>query len=82
MPYVREGRRDWLDEVVECMEKKGLEMDGDLNYILFKYAKHHVPRSYNNLKDFIAELNECVAEVRRRLLAPYEDRKIEENGDV
>jgi hypothetical protein len=37
---------------------------------------------YNNYKNYIGELQETVAEIRRRLLAPYEDIKIQENGDV
>jgi len=41
-----------------------------------------VSPSYNNYKNFCGELNECVAEIRRRILASYEDEKIEENGDV
>jgi hypothetical protein len=41
-----------------------------------------VEPSYNNYKNFIGELNETVAEIRRRLLASYEDQKMEENGDV
>jgi hypothetical protein len=30
----------------------------------------------------LGELNEASEEIRRRLLQPYEDLKIEENGDV
>jgi hypothetical protein len=37
---------------------------------------------YNNYKNFIGELNETVAEIRRRFLSPYEDSKMKENGDV
>jgi hypothetical protein len=36
----------------------------------------------NSYKNFIGELEECIAEIRRRLLAPYEDEKIKQNGDV
>jgi hypothetical protein len=59
-----------------------LDCDGDLNYLLFAFAKRFLVPSYKNYRDFIGELNETVAEIRRRLLAPYEDLKIEENGDV
>jgi hypothetical protein len=54
----------------------------DLNYVLFAYCKHMIKPSYANYKNFIGELEECVAEIRRRLLAPYEDKKIVDNGDV
>lgn len=63
-------------------QKEGIKVDGDLNYLLFAFCKRHVKPSYNNYKNFCGELNECVAEIRRELLAPYEDQKKEENGDV
>jgi hypothetical protein len=64
------------------MEAAKVKADGDLNYILFKYCKYNVPPSYNNYKNYIGELEETIAEIRRRLLAFYEDEKIKENGDV
>ena len=85
MPYIKKSERDFLDWVVDALHVNAgdepLE-NGRLNYLLFAYCKRHVPPSYNNYKNFIGELNECVAEIRRRLLAPYEDQKIIENGDV
>lgn len=82
MPYVIEERRPELDKIVDHMVKSNVFYDGDLNYILFKFCKYHVKPGYNNYKAFIGELNETVAEIRRRILAPYEDEKIKENGDV
>jgi hypothetical protein len=64
------------------MAESGVKANGDLNYILFKYCKENIQPSYNNYKNYIGELQETVAEIRRRLLAPYEDQKIQENGDV
>ena len=43
---------------------------------------HIVEPSYNNFKNYIGELSECNCEIRRRLLAPYEDLKRLDNGDV
>ena len=82
MPYIKGNRRNVVNKVVTTMEDVGVKADGDLNYILFKFCKHNVEPSYNNYKNFIGELNETIAEIRRRLLAPYEDEKIKENGDV
>jgi hypothetical protein len=82
MPYVKQERRSDLNKVVVSMIDAGVKVDGDLNYILFRFCKHHLSPSYNNYKNFIGELNETVAEIRRKLLAPYEDEKIKENGDV
>ena len=82
MPYIKGSRRNVVSRVVTAMEEVGIRADGDLNYILFKFCKYNIEPSYNNYKNFIGELNETVAEIRRQLLAPYEDKKIEENGDV
>ena len=82
MPYVEKHYRKYLNKVVQTMEEYSVEANGDLNYILFKFCKYHIEPSYNNYKNFIGELNECVAEIRRRLLAPYEDLKRQENGDI
>ena len=82
MPYIKKERRHHLDHIVWKMLRMGVEPNGELNYILFKFCIEVVQSSYNNYKNYIGELNECVAEIRRRLLAPYEDQKIKENGDV
>ena len=82
MPYVKQDRRPDLELVIQAMEESEVEANGDLNYILFAYCKRHVKPSYNNYKNFMGELNEAAEEIRRRILAPYEDQKIVENGDV
>lgn len=90
MPYIEnkkvrvggDKRRDEMDKIVNLMVNQGVRVDGDLNYLLFKYCKYHVTPSYNNYKNFIGELNECIAEIRRKLLAPYEEKKELENGSV
>lgn len=82
MPYVKQERRPELNKVVIAMSEAGVKADGDLNYILFRFCKYHVSPSYNNYKNFLGELNEAAEEIRRRLLSSYEDKKIEEHGDV
>ena len=72
--------------IVDEMIRREIFPNGMLNYMLFRYCKnlksYRQNPSYFYYKNFIGELNECVAEIRRRLLAPYEDKKIKENGDV
>jgi hypothetical protein len=82
MPYVKQLRRIQLDEIVELMYENGVRADGDLNYILYAYCKRHVEPSYNNYKNYRAELRECADWIGERLLKPYELKKREENGDV
>lgn len=82
MPYIKQRSRPAMDKIVDEMARGSVTADGDLNYILFAFCKRHVKPSYNNYKNFLGELNEAAEEIRRRLLAPYEDQKIVENGDV
>jgi hypothetical protein len=83
MPYIEPKDRPNMDDVVNLMLLNGVKPNGKLNYVLFKLCKKTVvPESYNSYKNFIGELEECIAEIRRRLLAPYEDEKIKKNGDV
>jgi hypothetical protein len=82
MPYVKQNQRPRLDRVVDTMESMAVKADGDLNYILYAFCKRNIKPSYNNYKNFCGELRQCATEIERRILAPYEDTKIEENGDV
>ena len=82
MPYVKRKSRDALNKVVVAMSEAGVKADGDLNYILFRFCKYHVAPSYNNYKNFCGEIHQAATEIERRLLAPYEDAKTLENGDV
>ena len=82
MPYIKQEDRFLMNRVVDEMEVVGVKANGDLNYILYKFCKDNVKPSYNNYKNFCGELRQCATEIERRLLGPYEDTKIEENGDV
>ena len=82
MPYIKDPNRRVCDVVVDEMLARRIQPSGELNYILFKYCRLSVEPSYNNYKNYIAELTECAEEIRRRFLAPYEDKKILENGDA
>jgi len=82
MPYIKPEKRKHFDEIVELMEEKDVKADGDLNYILYKFCRQCIKPSYNNYKNFCGELRQCATEIERRLIAPYEDMKIKENGDI
>ena len=82
MPYIKQDRRKDLDTIVSDMWINDIKADGDLNYVLYAYCKRCIKHSYNNYKNYIGELRQCATEIERRLLAPYEDEKIIENGDI
>jgi hypothetical protein len=82
MPYIKPGNRADMDAIVELMEDLGVQVNGDLNYILFAFCKRYMKPSYNNFKNFCGELRQCATEIERKLLAPYEEEKEKENGSV
>lgn len=58
---------------------------GELNYcitvLVHEYLKAH-GQSYRTMNDCIGVLDAAKAEFYRRVVAPYEDIKIEQNGDI
>jgi hypothetical protein len=82
MPYIKQETRKKMDKIVQLMRKLGVKVDGDFNYILYAFCIRNIKPSYNNYKNFCGELRQCATEIERRLVGPYEDEKIKENGDV
>lgn len=80
MPYIKESRRQEL-----LVGGKVPETSGELNFWLTKSIIHYINRkglSYNTLNEVIGVL-ECIKqELYRRVISPYEDKKVIENGDV
>ena len=78
MPYVEKERRDRLDLNLPP------RTPGELNYVLTTVCLEYVDGepNYTFYNEVIGVL-ECVKqEFYRRAVAPYEDTKIAENGDV
>jgi len=87
MPYIKQENRPTMNKVVDALKEANVQVNGDLNYIIFKFCKDTIgpvtdEQSYNRYKNFRGELMEIRDEIGRRFLAPYEDQKIIENGDV
>lgn len=86
MPYIKQDQRAHFDCAIEEMvDTLGSDWNaGDLNYIVSKitwtlFKKN--PR-YVTANTLIGAL-ECIKlELYRRQIAPYEDEKAKENGDV
>lgn len=58
-----------------------VKVDGDLNYIIFAYQKRFLKKEKEKTS-FVTTLEMLVEILREDFLAPYEDIKIKENGDV
>jgi hypothetical protein len=84
MPYIPQERRPEFDNLLdEALHK--IENHGELNYVISTIAWEYVlgrKLSYTEMQHVIGTL-ECVKmEMYRRMLSPYEDAKIAENGDI
>jgi hypothetical protein len=61
------------------------ESGGELNYLITTLIQEYILReglSYATLNEVIGVLECAKLELYRRVVTPYEDSKIQENGDV
>ena len=58
------------------------EQDGALNYTITRLVRGLYPTRYFHLNRALGVLSAVAHELYRRGIAPYEDTKIKENGDV
>lgn len=89
MPYIKKERKDHfyvvLDDLKEDMQKIEDLSAGDLNYLITSTIKAYVEvkgKRYQTLNDAIGALEGAKLELYRREVAPYENAKLAENGDV
>jgi hypothetical protein len=83
MPYIKQIDRTMFDEAIENLVP---ETAGELNYVFTRISHEYFNRpkggNYQAFNDIIGALEGAKLELYRRKVAPYEDTKIEENGDV
>lgn len=80
MPYISDEQR--RRELTPLSRARDV---GELNYQIFMCMKHYLEGkklSYAEIQNALGSCNEAQHEFRRRILVPYEQLKIAENGDV
>ena len=88
MPYIeiKERKKYWkeLDSLIDKLRSIPKDKQlGHLNYIIYTLVLSLLkPISYYRIQNLIGMLECCKQEVIARILRPYEERKIEENGDI
>lgn len=87
MPYIKKEDRPQIDNLVnpliEHLKSLSLEsQDGALNYAVTKIIKQIYPRKYFHLNRALGVLSAIAQELYRKVIGPYEETKIQENGDV
>jgi len=85
MPYIDNEQREKIDPVVEQL-RDILGSMGDLNYTITRLCDAYLTTEegirYSRLNDLVGALECAKLELYRRVAAPYEDLKAQENGDA
>ena len=87
MPYIKKDKRPAIDVLLEPIIKHlqslpEQEQDGVFNYTITKIIKNLYPKRYFHFNRALGVLSAVTHELYRRVIGPYEDEKIRENGDV
>jgi len=79
MPYIKKEQRSRIQQGEKPQDA------GELNYFITTQLLQYLERkgrSYATFNEIMGVLNCVTQEFYRRWTAPYEDLKIQENGDV
>ncbi len=86
MPYIKEERRELylqtLTDLASKLRDRNTE-SGDVVYCVYWLLKQlYGDGNFDVKSDALKVLEAAKLEYYRRIMAPYEDEKIRENGDV
>jgi len=87
MPYILSEERERLDDSIRNLAGHlvGQGYEGRLNYTISQLLIHMVEahgKRYQTLNALVGVLESAKQEFYRKAVAPYEDEKIAENGDL
>lgn len=86
MPYIRQENREQLDLLLKSLFDIVHQLSvGDLNYIISQILNRYIkskPITYTLLNSMIGVLECAKIELYNRLVTPYENTKLKENGPV
>lgn len=86
MPYIQDKHKQFL--VTKSVKEVGdlCTTPGELNFVITCIVRDYFNRTdkgnYQAINDVVGALEGAKLEFYRRVGAPYEDKKIKENGDV
>lgn len=86
MPYIKSKRRCELDPYsYDGGNAPTPQTCGELNYLFTEVIKRYLvikQMNYQTINDIMGALEGCKMEFYARIARPYEETKIQENGDV
>ena len=80
MPYISRRERLEIDASPHLIQTVG-QLNYHISMLLRAYVDKH-GLCYGSINDVVGVLESAKAEFQRRVVAPYEDKKIQENGDL
>lgn len=82
MPYIKPTDREFLDTTP--VDQLDALRAGELTYLLYRLMVNSLPADakYHDYAMILGCAESAKQEFYRRKVAPYEDQKIQENGDV
>lgn len=81
MPYIKADRRAYFQAIVDLP----LDQPGELNYCITELLLAYTMRqglTYGRINDCLGALEGAKLEFYRRLVVPFENKKMVEHGDV
>ena len=83
MPYIKQEDRPKIDEFVKPLAYQ-ISNPGEFNYAVTCLTHMILDKklNYEAINAMIGALECCKLEIYRRVAAPYEDNKVNLNGDV
>tara|TARA_Y100000114_G_scaffold25670_1_gene21329 strand:+ start:1559 stop:1831 length:273 start_codon:yes stop_codon:yes gene_type:complete len=85
MPYIPKSEKDKVDQRLPALHLLELENAGQLNYAIHQLISQYISHNndeYQTYNDIIGALDCVKMEFYRRVISPYEDKKILQNKDV
>ena len=86
MPYIPSSRRNYflLSSIKDLLLEPTLLRAGELNFLISTliWRVFESDPCYSRANELMGVLESVKQEFYRRKVAPYEDQKIQENGDV
>jgi hypothetical protein len=84
MPYIKKEDREKFDKDLELLSCN-IKNVGEMNYVITMLIGDFIKTNgecYNTLNSVVGVLECAKLELYRKKVSKYEDKKIEENGDV
>jgi hypothetical protein len=85
MPYLKKADKNKLSKIVKAIKATPVSTAGELNFLITSLIHEYLKTqglNYQHINDIVGALDGAKVEFQRRIVGPYEDLKIQDNGDV